>query len=277
MKKININLNNKKILALIISIIVIIILFYTYFKIITKYRNERIFALQSEKYAEEVNNPVFKIDKVMVYNGANVKDFSEKQNLSRVDVSQFTDFAIYINNLAKNDELTEENTVNRIFVNNIGITASEEIGTKKFSTKQIDNLGNYVPIEESSKEISYEVVHKNSNKDKVNKSKSFYTDCSEPLIISYVNENIVRSVDASASNEKLSLDGSILKHLNIDLNQLNYKINFTINIENNLGENFACNCSLNIDLSSGGDGGIYSGNLLQLYDLSNGDYRFKKV
>ena len=275
MKKIN--SNRRKIFGIIISVIILIILLYTYIKIINKYRNDRLFALEAEKYGEEVNNPVFKIDKVMIYSGVDVKDFSEKQNLSRVDVNQFTDFAVYINNLAKSDELSEENTVNRVYIDNIGITAQEEMGTKKFSTKQIDNLGKYIPIDETSKEISYEIVHKNSDKDKINKSKSFYTDCSEPLIISYVNENIVQSVDASASNEKLALDGSILKHLNIDLNQLNYKINFTINIENNLGEKFACNCSVNVDLSAGDGEGIYDGYIIQSFDLSDGDYRFKKV
>lgn len=275
MKKIN--LNNKKILAIIIALIILAILLYAYIKIINKYRNNRLFALQAEKYGEEVNNPVFRIDRIMVYSGVDVKDFSEKQNLSRINVSQFTDFVVYINNLAKDDELTEENTINRIYVNNIGITAQDEMGTRKFSTKNIDNIGKYISIDETSKDLNYEVAHKNSDKDKINKSKSFYTDCSDPLIISYVNENILQSVDASASNEKLSLDGSILKHLNIDLNQLNYKINFTVNIENNLGENFACNCSLNVDLGAGSGEGIYDGNIMQIFDLSSRDYRFKKV
>ena len=275
MKKID--LNNKKILAIIIALIILAILLYAYIKIINKYRNNRIFALQAEKYGEEVNNPVFRIDKVMIYSGVDVKDFSEKQNLSRINVSQFTDFVVYINNLAKNDELSEENTVNRIYVDNIGITANEEIGTKKFSNKNIDNIGKYISIDETSKEIHFEVAHKNSDKDKINKSRSFYTDCSDPLIISYVNENIVQAVDASASNEKLSLDGSILKHLNIDLNQLNYKINFTVNIENNLGENFACDCSINVDLGAGDGEGIYDGNIIQTFDLSGSDYKFKKV
>ena len=280
----NINLNNKKLLpkllkrllTLIIAIVILIIIFKEgYIKIINKYRNDRIFALESEKYGKEVSNPVFKIGKIMTYSDANINDLSENQDLSRVNVTQFTDFAIYIDNLVKVKELTEENTVNKIYVNNIGITNVGDSGIKKFSSKSIDSLGKYIPISESSKEVEYDVIHKNI--DKVNNSKSFYTDCSEPLIISYVNENIVQAVDASSSGEKLTLDGSILKHLNIDLSQLNYKINFTINIENNLGELFACDCILNIDLSLGEGQGIYSGYIMQIFDLSNGDYRFKKV
>ncbi len=275
MKKID--LNNKKILVLIIIIFILLILIYIYAKIINQYRNIRIFALEAEKYSSEVNHPVFRVDKIIIYSDANVEDLSDNQDLSRINVSQFTDFAIYINNFAKEEKLSEENTVNRIFIDNIGITSSEEMGTKKFSTKNINDLGKYVPIDETGKEISYNVIHRNIDKDKINNTKSFYTDCSEPLIISYVNENIVQSVDASDFNEILSLDGSILRNLNIDLNQLNYKVSFTINIENNLGEKFQCNCSLDVDLEDGNDGGIYSGYTMQSFDVSKGDYRFKKV
>ena len=276
MKKIN--LNNKKLLTLLIVIIVLIILLQSYIKIINKYRNDRIFALESEKYAKEVANPIFKIDKIMIYSDANVEDLSESENLSNINVSQFTDFAIYIDNTVKDTELSEENTINRIYINNIGITVgTEENGIKKFSTKQVDNLGKYIPITESSKEINYNVIHKNSDKELIDNTKSFYTDCSEPLILSYVNENVVENADASNSGEKLSLDGSILKYLKIDLDKLNYKITFTINIENNLGEQFTCNCSLNVDLNTGDGEGIYSGYIMQIFDLSNGDFRFKKV
>ena len=276
MKKIN--LNNKKLLTLLIVIIVLIILLQSYIKIINKYRNDRIFALESEKYAKEVANPIFKIDKIMIYSDANVEDLSESENLSNINVSQFTDFAIYIDNTVKDTELSEENTINRIYINNIGITVgTEENGIKKFSTKQVDNLGKYIPITESSKEINYNVIHKNSDKELIDNTKSFYTDCSEPLILSYVNENVVENADVSNSGEKLSLDGSILKYLKIDLDKLNYKITFTINIENNLGEQFTCNCSLNVDLNTGDGEGIYSGYIMQIFDLSNGDFRFKKV
>lgn len=267
----------KKLLSLILAIVILIIIFRGYIKIINNYRNDRIFALESEKYAEEANNPVFKVDKIMIYSGANVDDLSESQDLSRVNVTQFTDFAVYIDNLVKDEKLSEENTINKIFISNIGISANGDSGIRKFSSKKIDDLGKYIPIDKTSKEIDYNVIHKNEDKDKVDNSKSFFTDCSEPLIISYVNENIVQAVDASSSGERLSLDGSILKHLNIDLEQLNYKINFTINIENNLGEQFACNCTLNVDLSLGDGQGIYSGYIMQIFDLSKGDFRFKKL
>ena len=270
-----INLNNKKILIIIIVLIVLIILLQSYVKIINKHRNNRIFALESEKYAEELNNPIFRIDKIIIYSDANIEDLSENKNMSNINITQFTDFAIYINNTIKDNELTAENTINQIYIDNIGISSIEELGVQKFFTKSIDNLGKYIPAEKDSKTINYNVVHKNSDKEIFDNTNSFYTDCSEPLVLSYVNENIVESADTSNSGERLSLDGSILKYLNIDLKKLNYKINFTINVENNLGENFFCKCSLNVNLDDGEEG-IYSGYIMQIFDLSNSDLRFKK-
>ena len=275
MKKISFN---KKLLVLLIVLIILIVLLLTYIKIIKQYRNNRIFELQSERYAKNFTNPIFKVSKIMIYSDANIQDMSENQNFSDVNVSQFTDFAIYIDNHLNDEELSEENTINRIYIDNIGISSTyNENGIKKFSTKSIDDLGKYIEIGESSKKITYQVIHKNSDKELIDSSNSFYTDCTEPLILSYINENVIKNQDLSSSEEMLSLDGSILKYLNVNLESLDYKINFTINIENNLGEMFYCNCSLNVNLESGDGQGIYSGYIIQIFDLSNGDFRFKKV
>ena len=140
-----------------------------------------------------------------------------------------------------------------------------------------EDLGKYIPIEESVKEIDYQVIHKNSDKAIIDVPNSFYTDCSEPLILSYVNESMVENRDISSSSEKIVLDGSILKYLGVNLDDLDYKISFTVHIENNLGEKFYCNCSLDVKLESGDGQGIYSGYIIQIFDLSQGDFRFKKV
>jgi len=269
---------NKKAFFLCIVLILFIVLLQTYIRIINQYRNNRIFGLQAEKYAKEVSNPIFKVSKIIIYSDANVQDLSEAQNLSNIEVSQFTDFVIYIDNQLKSEELSEENTVNRIYIDNIGISIpASENGIQKFSTKKIDDLGKYIAIDKSVKEINYQVIHKNADKAIIDVTNSFYTDCSEPLILSYVNEKMMENKDISASSEKVSLDGSILKYFDVNLEDLDYKINFTIHIENNLGEKFYCNCSLDVHLESGEEQGIYSGYIMQIFDLSQGDFRFKKV
>ena len=103
----NIDLKNKKVLTIIIVLILMSIILYTYYKIIYMHRNNNIFAQESEKYSQEANNPVFKIDKVLMYSDANIEDLSEDKNLSQINISQFTDFAIYIDNKVKSSDITE--------------------------------------------------------------------------------------------------------------------------------------------------------------------------
>lgn len=270
-----INLKDKKVIILSASILIIIIFLLVYFKIISMYRNNNIFANEAEKYAEEVDNPVFTLEKVLIYSDANVEDLSENKNLSDVNVSQFTDFAIYINNKTRSKELTPENTVNKIYIDDISISDTS-IGNQKIFYKGINDLCKYKDILENTKRIDYKVIHTNEQKEDILDENKFFTDCSEPIVVSYVNSNIAEHRDISNSNERLSLDGSILKYLDIKLEDLNYKITFTINIENNLGELYKCKYSIDINLNSS-DGGMYTGYIMQIQDMSNTNCKFRKV
>ena len=264
----------KKILFLILLILLLIVIGLIIFNSLQIYRSNVIFAQESEQKQNELDNPIFSIEKILIYSAANVSDTSEDSNLSNINISQFTDFAIYINNTETIEELTEENTVNSIYIDNIEVSPTN-LGTQKVYYKASDDLCIYKKVGESLSKIEFNVLHSNSEKEQNITSNSFYTDCSEPLIITYVNENIVKGEDLSNSNSIISLDGSILEYLEIDLNDLNYTISFTINIENNLGELFKCDYSLDIDLSSD-EGGIYTGYIMQIYDTSDQKYKFVK-
>jgi hypothetical protein len=270
-----IDLDNKKVFTVIIVLIAIAIISYAYYKIFFMYRENNIFARESEKYAEEVNNPIFRINKVLVYSDANVEDLSENQDLSNINISQFTDFAIYIDNFVKSDELSAENTINKIYISDIGIT-DLKLGEQKVNYKSLNDLCKYTKINEGVSQIDYKVLHTNEEKALVAEENVFFTDCSEPLVMSYENENVVQKANLISSGTKLSLDGSILKLLQVSLDDLNYTISFTVNIENNLGDEYACDVSLDIDLNSD-SGGIFTGYIMQVFDLANLDYRFKKT
>lgn len=268
------NLKNK-IILLVIIIIALMLLIFAFYRISYMYRNNNIFAQNAEKIQNDIDNPIFKIEKILIYSDANIEDLSENQNLSNINVSQYTDFAIYINNSATITGLTEENTVNNLYIDNITVSGTD-IGTQKVFYKDVNDICKYRKIETGTNRIDFKVLHTNEEKGLNEDANVFFTDCSDPIILSYVNENIVKNEDLSGSNEKLSLNGSILKYLGIDLEDLNYKISFTINIENNLGEMYKCNCSLNINLDSD-EGGIYTGYIMQIYNLSENNFEFRKV
>lgn len=267
--------NKTRIIILALTIIILIVLAIIMYRIMYMHRNNNIFAQNAEKIQNDIDNPVFKIDKILIYSDANVEDLSENQNLANINISQFTDFAIYINNTQSITELTEANTVNSLYINNIAVTGTD-FGTQKVFYKNINDICKYRKIISGTNRIDFNVLHSNEEKEENQEANSFYTDCSEPIILSYVNENIVANRDLSTSNEILSLDGSILSYLGIDLDDLNYRISFTINIENNLGDLYKCDCSLDINLDSS-EGGIYTGYIMQIYDLSENNFEFRKV
>ena len=265
---------SKKILLLLLAIVLLVVIGLSIFNTLEIYKINTIFAQKAELKQDELDNPIFKIEKILVYSAANVADSSEDSNLSDISISQFTDFAIYIDNTVTIEELTEENTVNSIYIDNIEVSKTA-LGTQKVYYKDIDDLCVYKKVSENLSKIEFNVLHSNTEKEQNITSNCFYTDCSEPLVITYVNENIVEDEDLSNSNSIISLDGSILDYLEIDLDDLNYTISFTINIENNLGELYKCDYSLDMDLSSD-DGGIYTGYIMQIYDTSEQKYKFIK-
>ena len=265
----------KKTIMLVLIIIILTLLIFAFYKILYMHRNNNIFAQNAEKIQDDLDNPIFKIERILLYSDANVEDLSENQNLSNINISQFTDFAIYINNTETITELTEENTVNNLYIDNITVSGTD-FGSQKVFYKDINDICKYRKIDTGTNRIDFKVLHTNEEKASNEDENVFYTDCTDPIILSYVNENIVKNEDLSTSNEKMSLDGSILRNLGIDLEDLDYKISFTINIENNLGEMYKCNCSLNVNLDSD-DGGIYTGYIMQIYNLDENNFKFRKI
>ena len=75
-----INLNNKKVLFLVIILILMVILIFVYYNIFHLHRVNNLFAKDAEKYANQIEDPVFKIEKILTYSDANIKDFSEQNN-----------------------------------------------------------------------------------------------------------------------------------------------------------------------------------------------------
>ena len=271
----NKKINYKRVIILLIVVGILISIGRVFYKIIYLNKVNNSFVSSSEKYLEEIENPVFQLEKIYLYSDANIEDLSENNDLSDINISQFTDFSIYINNRIKYQELTAENTINKISISDIEVTPLS-YGDQKVYYKNINEICKYKPISFGVNSIEYTVIHSNDEKEKNSEDNIFFTDCSEPLIMSYVNENIVEHKDMSNSNRKLSLDGSMLKYLGIGLNNLNYKISFKINIENNLGENYECKYTMDVNLNSD-EGGIYTGYIMQIYDMSTLNYKFRKV
>ena len=104
----------------------------------------------------------------------------------------------------------------------------------------------------------------------------FYTDCSNPISLGYINKNILTGCEVNAEDAVIAFDGSILKQANIDINTLRTNISFSINLVNNYNEKFECNVNIQDDLKSD-DEDIYAGYLMKVINPKGSEFNFIKV
>ena len=268
---------NKIILFIDIILLVVSIIAYKYiFQVET---GKRIYSEEAEQFVAENENPVFKIDKIILYSSANAVDNSNGE-LKSLDISQFTDIEIFINNKTKSEEITAENTINELFIDNIKIESNSENGEKIFNYKNPLNCGKYTEIENwINDEILFNVVNSNEKNREANYDENiFYTDCSNPISLGYINKNILTNCEVNSNNASISFDGSILADAGINLEELNTKITFTIHIVNNFNEKFICNVKIENDLTAeDGEDSIYSGYLMKIINPVDNEYNFIKI
>ena len=271
----------QKIIVLIIAIIVLIFMSsLVYRNVISVKRANNILAKEMETIVEENKEPVFTIQKVVLYSSAEYEDLSVEQNLQDISIHQYTDIALYISNdktqdgsmKAKNTEyeLTEANTVSELYIDEIKVESKKNLGIKLFNYKNPLEIGKYRTIENSVERIDFNIIHKNEDNKKDYTNPTFFTDCSNPITVGMLNKNVLEHCTAS-NDGTLALDGSILKNAGVNLEELQTVISFKVHLKNNLNEEFVCNVVLENDLGNGTET-IYDGYLLKVLsseDLNN--------
>ena len=276
MKKIRIK-HHKTVLT--IFILLLCILSFLYYDLIfkTSYAKDE-FSSQVEKVAEQNENPIFKIQKILIYSSANAIDKSENESLQDLSILQYSDIAITIDNTSTVYDLTNENTVKELYIDNISIQTGSDKGHQYINYKSPFDFAEYKGIEElNSDKIEYNIVSTNDENNHTDyATPTFYTDCSNPITLEYMNENIVTNYATSSDSNTISFNGKVLQEAGIDLNDINYTLNFTIHIVNNLNEEFICPVRLKVDLS-GNDGGIYKGEKNENLSVSGYEYNFIKI
>lgn len=325
--------------------IIIIILLFAYGNIISKNIKRKKFANENMKSYENNKEQVFKVEKILICSSANAVDFSEKQNLQDMSIYQYTDIAVYINN---GDELTNKNTVKKLYIDNISLEGTSDIGKKSLNYKNIlkfglkkDNKtksntdendttsghdvfagllnntsssnsaidvgsintndeddmisltnntssenatndtskqgenssvsedGEENQAEQKDEKIDFNIVYTNEENEKANYDEpTFYTDCSNPITLEYLNNDIVTHYKMD-ENKSVSFDGSILKEVGVATESLNCKVKFKINIINNNDEKYSCWINFSIPLDD-----IYEGTTMKAKTTNSQKYVF---
>ena len=276
MKKIRIK-HHKTVLT--IFILLLCLLSFLYYDLIfrTSYAKDE-FSTQVEKVAEQNENPIFKIQKILIYSSANAIDKSENESLQDLSILQYSDIAITIDNTSTVYDLTNENTVKDLYIDNISISTGSDKGHQYVNYKSALDFAKYKEIDElNSDKIEYNIVSTNEENNNTDYgSPTFYADCSNPITLEYMNQDIITNYAASSDSNTISFNGKVLQEAGIDLNDINYTLNFTIHIINNLNEEFICPVRLQVDLS-GDDGGIYKGYKYDNTSVSGYEYNFIKI
>ena len=273
MKKFKFKIKNVKLAFVILIILAIILLLIYYHFIFAEAFARNNFANQMTEIAEENESPIFSVQRILLYNSANAVDNSENQSLSDVAISQFTDISIYLDNSQTVSDLTDENTVKELYIDNISMTTKSENGTKILNYKNPLNFGKYQDLENPENgRIDFNIVNTNDENQNQNYDEpTFYTDCSNPISLGYLNKDLLTNYSVSSDSSSVSFNGKVLQEANVNLEDINCTLNFTIHIVNNLNQKFAYNMKLDIDLD-----GIYDGYTYRGKNTSGTEYQFFK-
>ena len=260
----------KNLMKVLFCILLIFLTFYLFYHFIwLKYSNKYSLEKSSIALHESSENSPFSIAKVVVYSsgyGVN-KNTTFQQNSWVLDVLQYSDIAIYIKN--SGEELNSLNTVKKLFLENIQISPPK-IGLPNLY--YLDSLNFGTPNRNENFKIAdsleFTVLNDANKENRIQyNTPTFFTDCSNPITLKYVNEKIKENFEIT-SHEPIFFDGKLLKMANIDLADLEMTIGFRIHVVNYENEDYFYDFSLPIDLKNE-EYSIYEGNILSKRDFEN--------
>ncbi len=277
MENFNFKIKNVK-LAFVILIILLFVIFLLYYNyVLFKSFAKNQFAKEMIEISDENENSIFNIQKILLYSNATAKDNSKNQSLSNVSLSQYSDISIYIDNTSYITDLTSENTVKELYIDNIVMKSNSDIGTKILNYKNPLNFGKFKEVETpKNNRIDFNIIKNNAENENHDYSKpTFYTDCSNPITLGYLNKDLLTNYSISENSKSISFNGKVLKEANVNLKDINYTVSFKIHIVNNLNQKFVYDMSLDVNLEDD-NGGIYNGYVYKGKTTSGKEYRFFK-
>lgn len=197
-------------------------------------------------------NTIFSIKEIILYNSANVIDNSNNPALTNLSISQYSDLSFFIDNSLENSELNDSNTIKELYIDNISITSKYENGQRILNYKSPLSFGKYTNLEmPEDDKINFRVIRTNAQNDTNDyTSPTFYTDCSNPITLGYLNKDIITDYSISSDTNIVSYNAKVLREANINLGNINNTVSFTIHLVNNANHKFSCNVNLNIALDN---------------------------
>lgn len=223
-------------------------------------------------FATKNQNTIFSINKCVLFSTCNAKNkTSSSSHFTIENLYHYTDIAIFINN--NSNENTLENTLKSVKINNLQFSKMPSSGTPKIFYKNVNSFAeNKLP---ESNLFENEIVFNISSKDNEDLSTpTLYNNCANPIVLSYVNENIKSDYTITDTSTPITYDGSLLKKCNVLLSSLNAKFSFDIYITNNLDQEFKCTVFIEPPVESYYKS-LYDGSITLTQNTNYNFYRYK--
>ena len=241
-------MKNKKLFRAILIIILLILIIYLLYD--TTFSKSQKDNLNTESTYSLENSP-FSISKVIMYSSASGtnKSTTFQQNNWILDIFQYSDIAIYLT--TDNNELNPNNTIQKLSIQNVSISNTKVgtpslyyLDTLNFGTP---NINNHYIIEDN---LEFTILNdKNIDTNLQYNTPIFFTDCSNPITLKYVNNQIKTDFEIT-SNEPIFFNGKLLELAKIPLENLETTISFDIHFTANDNKEYKYTLNLPIELKN---------------------------
>ena len=265
-------MDKKKIILTIIAVFLFLLVVFLGFLLFNKYFIKKNFEKDVLSFANKNENTIFEINKITLFSTCDAKNkTASSTNFTIENLYQYTDIALFIT--SPSEEINLENTLQKVWIDNIKYTTVPSLGEQKLYYKNINNFAKNDIIEKNI--IPDKLEFNITSEDETNLDiPTLYNNLANPIVLSYVNSNIKTDYTITDTIIPITYDGSLLKRCNIPLNSIKCSFSFDIYIINNLNQEFKCTIFVDIPLETDNNT-IYDGSIT-LKDSSNFRfYRYK--
>lgn len=269
--------NKKKFFSIILILIAFMLAFIYYKFVFNSIHIKNTFSRQLSDFYSYNEHPIFKISDILLYSSADAVDNTQEQNLQNLTIYQFTDISIKIDNTSYITSLTEENTIDKLWIDDIKINVNSDNWAPSLLYKSPFDFGKFKLLEqpENKDKINFEILNTNEqNQNSEYSTPKFYTDCSNPITLGYLCKDSANVYAIYEDSNRISFSGKILNGAGIELNNLAYTLNFRINLVNKLGDTFFCYLNLSDTFNTSNKNELYDGHVLKEEKPEGSIYNF---
>ena len=258
---------NKLIAKLIVTLILVVLCTVTIIDIITIYKINDSFSDSIDEIARLNSKTVFSIDRIYLYSSADATSNETTKPVWDLNIFQFTDIALYINNRA-DEGVTYENTIKELTIDNVKFNNIQS-GTPALYYKNVNDFAKLINSEENKIGDSLEFNVINSGEADYS-TPVIYSNCQNPITLEYVNTGMKENTIISDISTPLTYDGSLLRKSGILISQIECTLSFRITIINNYNQKYVATVYIDIPLEDSlNNTSIYDGKIIRNLENTN--------